>query len=78
MPQRTLILSFGFDEEISGHRGAKYLSNHLLSKLGHHSIASIVDEGAANMESWGAGWAFPGVRSSKMNHSTIKADVYIR
>lgn len=60
-PERTLILSFGFDEEISGGQGAKFLSKHLLSKLGHNSIAAIIDEGAVNVESWGAYFAIPGV-----------------
>jgi Gly-Xaa carboxypeptidase len=62
-PRRTLILSFGFDEEISGGEGAKYLSEFLLKRFGHHSIAAIVDEGAVNVESWGANFAIPGVVS---------------
>ncbi|KAF1845211.1 carboxypeptidase S [Cucurbitaria berberidis CBS 394.84] len=60
-PQRTLILSFGFDEEISGQQGAKHLSAYLLSKLGHNSIAAIIDEGAVNVKSWAANFAIPGV-----------------
>jgi Gly-Xaa carboxypeptidase len=61
VPERTLILSFGFDEEISGQEGAKHLSDYLISKLGHNSVAAIVDEGAVNAESWGADFALPGV-----------------
>lgn len=60
-PKRTLVLSFGFDEEISGHRGAGELSQALIKKYGHGGAAVIVDEGAANLESWGANWAVPGV-----------------
>jgi Gly-Xaa carboxypeptidase len=60
-PQRTLILSFGFDEEISGLHGAKHLASHLIKRYGHNSIASIVDEGAVNVENWGADFALPGV-----------------
>ncbi|KAL5113383.1 hypothetical protein ACEQ8H_008748, partial [Pleosporales sp. CAS-2024a] len=60
-PQRTLILSFGFDEEISGGQGAHHLADYLIKKLGHNSIAAIVDEGAVNIESWGANFAVPGV-----------------
>lgn len=60
-PRRTLILSFGFDEEVSGPEGAKHLSDYLLSRFGHNSIAAIVDEGAVNIESWGADFAIPGV-----------------
>lgn len=60
-PQRTLILSFGFDEEISGRAGAQHLAQHLLLTFGHNSIAAIIDEGAVNIESWGADFAIPGV-----------------
>lgn len=60
-PKRTLVLSFGFDEEISGHRGAGELSQALVKRYGHDGAAIIVDEGAANLEGWGANWAIPGV-----------------
>ncbi|KAF1957111.1 vacuolar carboxypeptidase-like protein Cps1 [Byssothecium circinans] len=60
-PQRTLVLSFGFDEEISGQEGARHLSDTLVKKYGHHGVAVIIDEGAANLENWGAEWAIPGV-----------------
>lgn len=33
-PQRTLIMSFGFDEEISGREGAGHLAPYLLEKYG--------------------------------------------
>ncbi|KAF2130553.1 Zn-dependent exopeptidase [Dothidotthia symphoricarpi CBS 119687] len=73
-PRRTLILSFGFDEEVSGQRGARELSNHLQSKYGHHAIAAIIDEGAVNIESWGADFAIPGV----VEKGYIDVDVVIR
>ncbi|KAH7082898.1 hypothetical protein BKA63DRAFT_501813 [Paraphoma chrysanthemicola] len=60
-PKRALILSFGFDEEISGQEGAGHLSQFLIKKYGHDSIAAIVDEGAVNVESWGTNFALPGV-----------------
>lgn len=60
-PTRTVVLSFGFDEEISGHRGAGELAQVLVKRYGHGGAAVIVDEGAANLESWGANWAVPGV-----------------
>jgi Gly-Xaa carboxypeptidase len=43
--KRTIILSFGFDEETGGFRGAKYLAAHLTEKYGENSIEMIVDEG---------------------------------
>jgi Gly-Xaa carboxypeptidase len=48
---------------IAGGEGAKHLSEFLLKKFGHNSIAAIIDEGAVNMESWGANFAIPGVVS---------------
>ncbi|KAF2626143.1 carboxypeptidase S [Macroventuria anomochaeta] len=73
-PRRTLILSFGFDEEISGREGAQHLAKHLLQKYGHNSIAAIVDEGAANVENWGADFAIPGVAEK----GYIDVDVVVR
>ncbi|PSN73487.1 vacuolar carboxypeptidase-like protein Cps1 [Corynespora cassiicola Philippines] len=73
-PQRTLILSFGFDEEISGQDGANHLAPHILSNYGHDSIAVIVDEGAVNVESWGANFALPGVAEK----GYVDVDVVVR
>lgn len=44
-PRRMIILSFGFDEETGGERGAKYLSQHIERKLGKNSLAMVHDEG---------------------------------
>ncbi|KAG8701015.1 hypothetical protein FRC11_012494, partial [Ceratobasidium sp. 423] len=44
-PTRTLVLSFGFDEEVGGPRGAKPLAARLLDIYGEDGIAMIVDEG---------------------------------
>jgi Gly-Xaa carboxypeptidase len=73
-PRRTLILSFGFDEEISGGEGAKHLSEYLLRKLGHNSVVAIIDEGAVNVESWGANFAVPGVAEK----GYVDVDIVVR
>jgi Gly-Xaa carboxypeptidase len=73
-PRRTLILSFGFDEEISGREGAQHLAKHLVEKYGHDSIAAIVDEGAVNVENWGADFAIPGVAEK----GYIDVDIVVR
>ncbi|KAJ4320639.1 hypothetical protein N0V94_003287 [Neodidymelliopsis sp. IMI 364377] len=73
-PRRTLILSFGFDEEISGREGAQHLAKHLIEKYGHDSIAAIVDEGAVNVENWGADFAIPGVAEK----GYIDVDIVVR
>lgn len=60
-PQRTLIISFGFDEEISGGEGAGHLASVLIDRYGKDSAAVIVDEGAGVSNSWGSLFAMPGV-----------------
>ena len=60
-PTRTVILAFGFDEEISGREGAGHIAPYLLDKYGHDSIAAIVDEGAGIASAWGTLFAAPGV-----------------
>jgi Gly-Xaa carboxypeptidase len=60
-PQRTIILSFGFDEEIAGSEGAGHLAPYLIEKHGKDSIAAIIDEGAGIYSAWGSTIAAPGV-----------------
>jgi Gly-Xaa carboxypeptidase len=60
-PQRTIILSFGFDEESSGHEGAEQLSQFLLKRYGENGIAAIVDEGMGYDKAFGRGFALPAV-----------------
>ncbi|KAI1484961.1 peptidase family M20/M25/M40 [Biscogniauxia mediterranea] len=60
-PKRTLILSFGFDEEISGQEGAAKLAGVLVDRYGKDSAAVIVDEGAGPTSVWGSTFAVPGV-----------------
>lgn len=59
-PKRTIILSFGFDEEVSGRRGASALSAFLQKRYGKDGVAVIVDEGAGFEETWGTLFAKPG------------------
>jgi Gly-Xaa carboxypeptidase len=73
-PQRTVILSFGFDEEVGGPRGAQYLAQFLLKRYGHNGVAVIVDEGAVNVESWGRDWAIPGVAEK----GAVDVDITVR
>ncbi|KAI1640570.1 peptidase family M20/M25/M40 [Biscogniauxia mediterranea] len=60
-PKRTLILSFGFDEEISGQEGAAKLAGVLVDRYGKDGAAVIVDEGAGTTSVWGSTFAVPGV-----------------
>lgn len=49
-PERTHIIGFGFDEEISGPQGAKFIAEHLHKKYGDDSLFAILDEGSGILE----------------------------
>lgn len=59
-PKRTILLSFGFDEECSGTRGAAQLASFIQARYGKNGIAAIVDEGSGFEETWGTLFAKPG------------------
>lgn len=59
-PKRTILLSFGFDEECSGRQGAASLSKFIEDRYGKDSLAVIVDEGAGFEKTWGTLFAKPG------------------
>lgn len=59
-PKRTILLSFGFDEECSGKQGAQKLSAFIHERYGDDGIAVIVDEGANYEKSWGTLFFKPG------------------
>ncbi|KAK4498733.1 hypothetical protein PRZ48_009243 [Zasmidium cellare] len=60
-PKRTIVLSFGFDEESSGYQGAGHLAPFLLERYGKNGVAAIIDEGMGYTQSFGQGYAVPGV-----------------
>lgn len=47
MPKRTTVLSFGFDEEVSGPEGAAHLAKYLEETYGTDGFALILDEGVS-------------------------------
>lgn len=59
-PKRTILLSFGFDEECSGRQGASHLSKFIEDRYGKDSLAVIVDEGSGFEKTWGTLFAKPG------------------
>ena len=62
IPKRTIIAAFGFDEEISGHQGARQIGLYLEKLYGKNSFEAIVDEGGQGvMEYKGVKLASPGV-----------------
>ncbi|KAG6891195.1 hypothetical protein C0995_008447 [Termitomyces sp. Mi166 len=60
-PTRTLVLSFGFDEETSGRRGAGKLAQTLYEIYGKDGVAFLVDEGGGFVEENGIVIATPGI-----------------
>ncbi|KAF8963426.1 hypothetical protein BDZ97DRAFT_1661730 [Flammula alnicola] len=60
-PTRTVVLSFGFDEEASGFQGAGKLGPYLESIYGENGFAMIVDEGSGFIEQYGSIIATPGI-----------------
>ncbi|GAC99385.1 hypothetical protein PHSY_006986 [Pseudozyma hubeiensis SY62] len=65
-PKRTILFSFGFDEESGGKQGAGYLSKRIEEIWGQDSIAMIIDEGnpvvaATEAEGPGIDVAMPGI-----------------
>ncbi|KAJ6529669.1 hypothetical protein B0H19DRAFT_968101 [Mycena capillaripes] len=65
-PTRTIVLSFGFDEEAGGYHGAANLGRTLLERFGPDSFAMIVDEGWGYSENYGTVFAVPGVAEKGM------------
>ncbi|KAL2869772.1 M20 family metallopeptidase [Aspergillus lucknowensis] len=49
-PQRTVILAFGCDEEISGENCGRPISEHLHAKYGDEGIYLIIDEGSVGIQ----------------------------
>lgn len=74
-PARTTILSFGFDEEISGDEGGLKLAQHLESIYGANGIAIIVDEGAGFSELYGQVFATPGIAEKGYLDATITVNM---
>ncbi|KAJ3162386.1 hypothetical protein HDU86_004866 [Geranomyces michiganensis] len=60
-PERTVIFAFGYDEEISGYNGAKYLADALLDLGLKDNVALLVDEGPGIAEDLGSTFASIGV-----------------
>ncbi|KAK6331331.1 hypothetical protein TWF730_004413 [Orbilia blumenaviensis] len=53
-PSRTVVLAFGFDEEVGGGQGAQFLGQALYSDYGRNGFATIIDEGTAMIDGFGS------------------------
>ncbi|AEO58252.1 hypothetical protein MYCTH_2305453 [Thermothelomyces thermophilus ATCC 42464] len=74
-PRRTILLSFGFDEECSGKQGASHLAAFIQERYGKDGIAVIVDEGSGFEQAWGTLFAKPGTAEKGYTdvHITVRA-----
>jgi len=76
VPQRTLVLAFGQDEEISGPRGAANIAKFLQERYGEKGIAMIVDEGGMGLDVlYGNSFALPGVTEKGYMNAVITVDM---
>jgi len=73
-PKRTILLSFGFDEEVSGRQGAQSLAAAILERYGKDGVATMVDEGAGVVTIWDTHFAMPGVTEK----GYIDVDIVVR
>jgi len=60
-PRRTVVLAFGFDEEISGPEGAGKIAPYLEEHYGKDAFGILIDEGSGMQEMFGATFAAPAV-----------------
>lgn len=66
-PKRTIIAAFGFDEEISGWKGALFIAEWLEKKYGIGGVELIVDEGGLGLSDvYGRTFAMPALGEKGM------------
>lgn len=70
---RTIILAFGFDEEVGGLQGAGHIAPKILEAYGKDSIALLVDEGGGFGQEYGTVFATPGV--AEKGSTNVRVDV---
>ncbi|KAJ3011330.1 hypothetical protein HKX48_006902 [Thoreauomyces humboldtii] len=71
VPERTVILAFGFDEEISGYNGAKFLAQALLDRGLKDNVELLVDEGPGIVTQMGTTFANIGVSEKGYTDVTV-------
>lgn len=76
MPSRPMIIALGFDEEISGVRGAKQISSHLESLYGRESMEFILDEGPGVVNPPQNGVAYANVAVSEKGYCDISIELH--
>ncbi|KAJ7737718.1 hypothetical protein B0H16DRAFT_1730219 [Mycena metata] len=72
-PHRSVVLSFGFDEEAGGYHGAQYLAAALVDRFGPDSFSMIVDEGLGFQEQYGTIFALPDI--AEKGHLNVEIEL---
>ncbi|KAF8631930.1 hypothetical protein AX15_002183 [Amanita polypyramis BW_CC] len=75
-PTRTVVLAFGFDEEVNGLQGAATLAEALKARFGKDGFAFVVDEGAGFAQKYGSVFATPGI--AEKGYYDVKIEVATR
>ncbi|OWZ36180.1 vacuolar protein [Cryptococcus neoformans c8] len=74
-PERTVIISNGFDEEVGGARGAAAIAKVLEERYGKHGVAFLVDEGVTGiLEYYGASVALFGMAEKGSVNVKVKIE----
>jgi Gly-Xaa carboxypeptidase len=71
-PTRTVVIASGFDEEVSGIRGASSLATEMLERFGENAFAMLLDEGSGYSEVYGRVIAVPGIAEKGTLNVQIK------
>ncbi|KIL59863.1 hypothetical protein M378DRAFT_1065315 [Amanita muscaria Koide BX008] len=72
-PTRTVVLAFGFDEELTGTQGAGTLATVLEARFGKDGFAFLIDEGTGFSEQYGAAFATIGI--AEKGYFDVKVEV---
>lgn len=60
-PTRTVVIASGFDEEVSGIRGASSLATEMIERFGENAFTMLLDEGSGYGEVYGRVIAVPAI-----------------
>jgi Gly-Xaa carboxypeptidase len=71
-PARTVVIASGFDEEVSGMRGASSLATEMLERFGENAFTMLLDEGSGYGEVYGRVIAVPGIAEKGTLNVRIK------
>ncbi|KAH0836638.1 hypothetical protein J3R83DRAFT_8356 [Lanmaoa asiatica] len=73
-PVRTIVLAFGFDEELGGQRGAAHIASYLEHTYGRDAFAMVIDEGSP-VSDYGDGVYFASPALSEKGYFNVRIEV---